>query len=252
MGPKRAAMDSTSLGRAAVWNVIVSLLMILAGSTVPASARASPRYAEEIMGGNCLGVDAVQQAFGVRLTEQEQKKIERVPFSESTLRERRNSHILLLGIARDASGQPLTIQRLREMFPAGGQPRFRSYPRPGEIRDAYATTETPDLRWYLIARNLRRDSRSKPYWQQEQFLKANEYRERAVVYVYMMFLVYKARGERLFPDDLVWCKSAGSDGAPVAAGYFRSEGLYVSDWWLRPDEHFGMAPARKADSPPAP
>ncbi len=233
-----------------MWNVIVSLLMIFVAST--ASARFSPQRAREIMGDNFLGVDAIQKAFGVRLTEQERPDIQRVPFSEKTLRECKDSHILFLGIARDPSRQPLTIQRLREMFPAGGQPRFRSYPKPGEIRDAYATKDTPDLRWYLIARNLRQDSRSKPYWQQEQFLEPNEYRERAVVYVYMMFLVHKARGERLFPDDLVWCKSTGSDGAPVAAGYFRSEGLYVSDWWLRPDEHFGMAPARKPDSPPAP
>ena len=72
---------------------------------------------------------------------------------------------------------------------------------------------------------------------------------RAVVYVYMMLLMFKARGERLFQKDLVWCESVSSDGAPVAAGYFGREGLYVSDWWLRRDLHFGMAPARRADFP---
>ncbi len=227
----------------------ILLVVCLEGTGGDASAQVSQKFARTIMGRNFLGVEEVAEHFGLQLTGEERKKIRQVPFSEQTLLRCKDSHILFLGVGRDANGKPLTIERLRELFPASGQPRFRSYPKSAQSHEGYATRETPHLRWYLIARDLREESRSKPHWQQEQFLREGEYRETAVAYVYMMLLMSKARGERLFQDDLVWCKSAGSDGAPVAAGYFGLEGLYVSDWWLRPDSHFGMAPACKPDSP---
>lgn len=205
--------------------------------------------ARNIMHNNFLGPDEVARHFGTRLTEQQLKEVREIRFSEKTLRECSNSHILFLGVRRDDTGHPLTIRRLRERFPAGGQPCFKSYPRPSEPRQAYADDETPQLRWYLIARSLREESREKPYWQHERLLKENEYRERAVVYVYMTLLVFKARGERLFENDVISSNDVGPDGAPVIVGYFGPDGVYVSDWWLRPDIHFGIAPARKPDLP---
>jgi len=229
--------------------VFLILAVILGGAASRASAQLSQERARSIMGKSFLGVEEVGEGFGVQLSPEELEKVRDVPFSEGTLRECKDSHILFLGVERDKDGSPLTIQRLRDMFPTEGQPCFCSYPKATQPRDSYATTETPGLRWYLVARRLREESRSKPYWQQELFLRANEYRETAVVYVYMVFLMYRARRERLFREDLVWCKNVGADGAPVAAGYFGPEGLYVSDWWLRRDLHFGMAPARGPDFP---
>lgn len=227
--------------------LLVTWLLILKGSGVGVSAQVSQERARNIVGKNFLGAEEVAEHFGIRLSPEEQEKVRQIPFSERTLLECKDSHILLLGVARDDSGNPLTIARLRQMFPRGGQPRFRSYPKPAAVSESYASKETPQLRWYLIAKGLVEESRSKPYWQQEKLLAENQYRERAVVYVYMMFLMFKARGEYIFRTDLVWSSCAGSDGAPVAAGYFDREGLYVSDWWLRPDVHFGIAPARKPD-----
>jgi len=228
---------------------LVFLLVILTGSAGLASAQVSQKLAKTIMGKNFLGAEEVSKHLGVRLTDKELMRALSVPFSEATLRQCKDTHILFLGVDHDEKDTPLTIRRLRMMFPATGQPRFRSYPKRSEPHNSYADDETPQLRWYLIARSLREESRSKPYWQQEQFLKENEYRERAVVYVYMMLLVYRARGEWLFERDLVCTKDVGSDGAPVAAGYFDDEGLYVSDWWVERDQHFGLAPACEPDSP---
>jgi hypothetical protein len=234
-------------GKVSLIRLCVAMLAAGGGAGCRVSAQVSPGAASKIMGDCFLGVEEVGKHFGIKLTEEELAKVREVPFSERTLLQCKDSHILFLCVRRGRSGKALTIERLREMFPAGGQPRFRSYPKPTATGQSYATKDTPQLRWYLISRRLREESRSKPYWQQELFLGENEYRERAVVYVYMMLLMYKARGELLFQKDLVWCNNTGSDGAPVAAGYFGPEGLYVSDWWLRRDVHFGMAPARKPD-----
>jgi len=223
--------------------------LFVGGLTWPAVGRVSPPLARHIMGKNFLGVEELSQHFHIRLTREELAKVRDIPFSESTLRQCKDSHILFLGVGWDTEGKPLTITRLREMFPVTGQPRFRSYPKSPSAPQEYADQATAELRWYLIASSLREESRSKPYWQQELFLKENEYRERAVVYVYMILLMFKARGERLFEKDLVWCNDVGTDGATVAAGYFGPEGLYVSDWWVRRDHHFGIAPARKPDVP---
>ncbi len=227
----------------------IATLACVGGVVCLAQGQVSPQLGRSIMGKNFLGVEEVGQHLGVRLSPEDLARVRDVSFSEATLRQNSDSHILFLGIARDSEGKPLTITRLRQMFPREGQPRFRSYLKPSEPRQLYSDRATPQLRWYLISRSLRDESRSKPYWQQEQSLRKNEYRERAVVYVYMMILVFKARGQRLYEEDLVWCNDTGPDGATVAAGYFGPEGIYVSDWWLRADEHFGLAPARKPDSP---
>lgn len=241
------AVGALMCGKVSLIKLWVVLLAALGGSGCRVSAQVSPEAASKIMGNSFLGAEEVGEHFGIELTEKELAKVREVPFSERTLLQCKDSHILFLGVRRDRSGKALTIEGLREMFPAGGQPRFRSYPKPSRTDESYAAKETPQLQWYLIAKRLREESRSKPYWQQELFLRENEYRERAVVYVYMMLLMYKARGELLFQKDLIWCNNTGPDGAPVAAGYFSREGVYVSDWWLRRDVHFGMAPAHKAD-----
>jgi len=241
-----AVIGAMTTSKVSPIELFVILLVMLEGTVVPVSAQVNQQLASSVMGKNFLGVQEVAKHFGIQLTEEELEKVREVPFSRRTLLEYKDSHSLFPGVGRDKDRRPLTIARLREMFPAEGQPRFRSYP---ESTQTYATEERPQLRWYLVARRLREESRSKPHWQQEALLRKTEYRERAVVYVYMMLLMFKARGERLFQKDLVWCKSIGSDGAPVAAGYFGREGLYVSDWWLRRDFHFGMAPAREPDFP---
>ncbi len=236
-------------GKVSLTKLCMVSLVALGGAACGASAQVSQEVASKIMGKSFLGAKQAGEHLGIELTEEELAKVREVPFSERTLLQCKDSHILFLGVRRDRSGKALTIERLREMFPAGGQPRFRSYPKSSGTDRSYDSKETPQLRWYLIAKRLREESRSKPYWQQEQFLTEKEYRARAVVYVYMMLLMYKARGKLLFKKDLVWCNNTGCDGAPVAAGYFSREGLYVSDWWLRRDVHFGMAPARKPDFP---
>lgn len=205
----------------------------------------SQKRAREIMGKNFLGVEEVAECFGIQLTQEELITVAEIPFTEATLQECKDSHILFLGVNHDKEGKPLTINRFREMLPSTGQPRFWSY-QSWYDKEKFATKETPELKWYLIRKTVTKESRSKNYTEQEKLLKENEERERAIVYVYGIFLMFKARNERLFETDYVWCTDLGSDGHRVFVGGFDSEGLGVDDCW---DDcyghHLGLAPARK-------
>jgi hypothetical protein len=205
----------------------------------------SQKRAREIMGKNFLGVEEVAECFGIQLTQEELTKVAEIPFTEATLEECKDTHILFLGINHDKEGKPLTINRLREMFPSTGQPRFWSY-QFWYDKEKFAAKETPELKWYLIRKTVSEESRSKNYIEQEKLLKENEERERAIVYVYGILLMSKARKERLFEQDYVWCTDLDSGGYRVCVGYFGSRGLGISYYWgSRYDHYLGLAPARK-------
>ena len=206
----------------------------------------SQKQAREIMGKNFLGVEEVAEYFGIVLTQEELAKVTEIPFSEKTLEECKDTHFLFLGVHHNKEGKPLTITSLREMFPAVGQPKFYSYEDAWYNKEKFATKETPELRWYLIRKAITKESRSKNFQEQEKLLKEQEYREKAVVYVYGMFLMFKATGERLFENDYVWCTDLGSGGSRVHVCHFDSKGLYVSRFWDVFYYHsLGLAPARK-------
>jgi hypothetical protein len=206
----------------------------------------SQKRARKIMGKNFLGVEEVVECFGIQLTQEELTKVAEIPFTEATLQECKDTHILFLGVNHDKEGKPLTINRFREMFPSTGQPRFYSYEDAWYNKEKFATKETPELKWYLIRKTVTEESRSKNYQEQEKLLKENEERERAIVYVYGIFLMFKARNERLFESDYVWCTDLDSFGPRVLVGFFDSLGLYVFYCWGDHCVHdLGLAPARK-------
>jgi len=206
------------------------------------------KQARAIMGKNFLGVEEVAEYFGIILTQDELAKVAEIPFSEKTLEECKDTHILFLGVHHNKEGKPLTITSLREMFPATSQPRFYSYEDAWYNKEKFATKETTELKWYLVRKVITEESRSENFQEQEKLLKEQEYREKTVVYVYGMLLMFRATGERLFENDYVWCTDLDSDGYRVDVGYFGSYGLDVSYYWDDNYYHYlGLAPARKFD-----
>jgi DNA-directed RNA polymerase subunit RPC12/RpoP len=200
------------------------------------------RQVKEIMGNNFLGPERLNKCFNIQLTKEELLKI---PFSDETLEECKDTHILFLGINHDKEGKPLTINRFREMFPADGQPKFYSY-KSWYDNEKFATKETPEFRWYLIRKLILEESRDKTYEKQQKLLKENEEIERAVVYIYGMLLMFKATGKRLFEHDWVWCRDVNSGGKRVHINGFNSNGLNINNYW--DDNHnnnLGLAPSRK-------
>ena len=149
--------------------------------------------ARDIMGEDFLGTKEVAQAFGNFWLQGLQKSIlHSVPFSVATLKKcKADGFKLFLGINQNRNGDVLTIKCFRGMFPElfGEKDNFSFH--------GFAK-RTVEPEWYLVKGSIVEESRKKPYQDQEKILNGNEYRENAVLYVYLMCLMYKVRGERLF------------------------------------------------------
>jgi len=214
----------------------------------------SQKRAREIMSYNFLGVEEVAEHFGIFLTKEELTKVADIPFREKTLQECKDTHILFLGVNHDKQGRLLTIVRLREIFSTEAKPIISLDEKFWYEKKKFATQETLNLRWHLIRKSVLEESRRKSFAQQEKLLKENEYRERAVVYIYGLALMFKARGERIFQNDEVWCSDICSDAFGnyhvTIDSHFGLVGLGISargDDAFDFDRRFGLAPARKPE-----
>ena len=119
--------------------------------------------ARQVMGQNFLSSQELFEAFDICLTGRELKKVEKIPFSEELLQKCKDTHLLFLGVPHDGKMSYLTINHLREMFPAGQQPCFRLYSGSWHDKEDFSAIETPELRWYLVRKSILGESRSKSY-----------------------------------------------------------------------------------------
>ena len=212
--------------------------------------------ARQIMGDRFIGVREVAEHLGIILDNDQLKRVAYIPFKEDTLQKCKDTHLLFLGVSWNAYGQGLTINKLREMFPKGGNPRFVLYKGDNaswfDLED-FALLITPEIRWYLIRTDILEESRSKGFNEQMRLLQNNEYLENAVVYVYAKILYYLARGIVIFRNTWTRCSdlrdrgpnhiSIGSYGDPygsceIRVGYGDSQTRHL----------LGVAPAVKPDA----
>jgi hypothetical protein len=223
-------------------------------------ATISQRRARQIMGEHFLGYEEVTEHFGIQLTKEELSKVAEIPFTEATLRACKDKCILFLGVNHDQAGKPLTINRFKEMFPGKryNQPRFYLYDLldPALVyqygREIFAAKETPELRWYLIKREADPSTWTRNFSVQEERLENNEYRERAVVYLYLIFLMFKATGNSPFFGRPIWCADADSTGHHVFVENLGSpHGVRIGAWednCCKGNRHcLGLFPARKPE-----
>ena len=147
---------------------------------------ASQQRAFEIMGSNFFGISDAIKHFCVDLANQQIAELSKIPYSEKTLKELKNTHILMLVL-------PLSIMEMwhknPELFPS-----ITSMP----YRDSSFAWESGSLRWYLIRKTAAPHSKSKTWEDQLSFLNNNDEVPTARVMVYSMIGRYLATGEHLF------------------------------------------------------
>lgn len=199
--------------------------------------------ARDIMGEDLFGIRDVAQAFGKFWLQESQRSILRsVPFSVDTLEKcKADGFKLFLGINQNRDGDVLTIECFRGMFPElfGEKDNFSS------CKFAKRTIIEPE--WYLVKASIVEESRKKPYQDQEEILNKNEYREDAVLYIYLMCLVHKVRGERLFDEDFVWCADKNGEEGRVFAGFSQA---VININWIKEGRGYPklcLVPTRKPD-----
>jgi len=208
----------------------------------------TPTTPRKIMGRNFLSIAEVEQHFGVTYSEEQLKSLAEIPFSEATLKECKDTHILVAGF-------PMTILDIRTKIyskkmeicfvPRGV--RYRLSENGGYSAQAFAATEKVGLRWYLIRKDIVNHSFSaETFNDAKRLLGPGDVVPRACELVYATLLYFMATGERLFGRWYVCCIDLDLDGHQIGIGNFDSRGIAISSF-SDDDYGGGLSSARKPD-----
>jgi len=208
-------------------------------SIEPVEETESQQRARAIMGKGFLGLNDAQQHFGIVFDDDQLQKLAEIPFDEATLQACRDTHSLFPGF-------PLSVLDIRQRSRRRGEKLFYSDKDAWYNGEEFARDEKVGLRWYLVRKDIIKDSTSKTFQEQTTLLPDTEETPRACELVYMIMLTYLAKGVRLFEKIYARCVDRSSGGSRVYVGFFDSDGLDVSSWTdgYR-DGSIGLAASRK-------
>jgi hypothetical protein len=198
-------------------------------------ATINQKNARAIMGKNFLGAEEAIERFKLQLSDQDINRLKEIPFSESVLREYKNTHILVADCGLSIVGVKTRVDRNL----------FYSKEDAWYTNQAFAQKESKPI-WRLIRKDIVANSTNKTWPQQQSLLTEGEETPEARAMVYTIILNYLVNGNRLFPNIYARCSDLDSDGGRVDVGYFDSDGLYVNDH--SDDDYYGdlgLAAARK-------
>lgn len=189
-----------------------------------------------IMGKNFFGVDEAVKHFGVKPTGDQLAALAQIPFSEETLLECKDSHVLVAVF-------PLSIVAIRAVAPKKVFCNQDWYDR-----EQFAT-QAGTVGWKLVRKNPVEGSTSKAWAEQQRLLRKDEETPSAQVVIYTMVGHFLSSGKRLFEKIYVRCSDVDSFGDRVYVGHFDADGLNVNAHWddYRGDS-LGVASARKSNS----
>lgn len=197
----------------------------------------SQKRAREIMGKNFFGVEEAIRHYGVEPTQAELSALAEIPFTETTLQECGNTHVLVAVF-------PLSILEIRDKV-AVGQRLF--YDQDWYNKQVFAN-EKGETEWRLVRKTPVVNSTSKTWPEQQALLANNEETPSTRVMVYTIIGHFLSTAEQLFENTYVRCSCVDSDGSRVFVGNFCSHGLYVNNNWddLQ-SAYLGLGSARKID-----
>jgi hypothetical protein len=198
--------------------------------------------ARNLFGKNFIGVSellATSDKTGVMIP----STIPSIPFNIRYLEERKNDYFLILGSANSNSGFPLSLLFFRNQFglnPENSEPCF--YNQDWYVKEPFASECTIEEKWYLIRKDLLKESRGKSIDQSSD--KMNCSLPSALVCVYSFFIYYFHTKTILWPHDYLWCSDQDSNGDRIYVGrYYDNSGLSKNGFsihrHLRIKENYG-------------
>ena len=195
----------------------------------------SQKRSREIMAKNFFGVEEAIRCFGVSPSRVQLAVLSEIPFSESTLEQSKDTHVL-------AAVFPLSILDIRSNV----QDKGLFYSQDWYDKQAFAK-ECGEVSWQLVRKTPVDDSTSKNWQEQQSLIGKDDEVPSAQVMVYTIIGHYVATGERLFERIYGRTSSVDSDSNHVYVGSFGSEGLFVDDFWDGSRlGYLGVSSARKS------
>lgn len=177
----------------------------------------SPANAREIMGRNFFGIEEAALHFGIHLTKTNFPQLKYTPFSEATLNECKDSHIL---VAYPGLSVNDVRRRYKELF---GKQDWLNGEKFANIRNQIG-------RWILVRKTPIKNSFSKTYDEQKALLEYNENNFSACAFVYTMIGHFLSTRERLFEKCAIHTSDMSSKfGERVYVGYLGSDDLTIGN-----------------------
>ena len=197
----------------------------------------SQKRAREIMGRNYFGVEEAVKHFAVSPTRQQLAVLSEIPFTEATLNECQDTHVLVAVF-------PLSVLEIR-----GRVESKLFYRHDGAWYNSQVfAMANGEVSWHLVRKTPVQNSTSKSWSEQQALLTQDEATPPARVMSYMIIGHYLAMGERLFRSLYVRCSDVDSNGFRVYVGYFGGSGLGVDGGWgVGRRSNLGLASSRKSN-----
>lgn len=182
--------------------------------------------ARAIMGTNFLGIEEVEEKYGVKYTANQRQKLSMIPIDEATLRACSNdTHVLVAGFA-------MTINDIHRKVAGNASKLFMSAVGEGVCyAEPFANKAKVGVRWFLLRKKPIDQSTSKTYDDQLQLIPQGEKNPFARDVVFATILMYLVTGERLFENGYVRCKDVDTLGRRACVGYFNQDGLAINQGW---------------------
>jgi hypothetical protein len=209
------------------------LQLIIEGPTAAPTGSTTLDDAATIMGQARYGIGQLERHLAVRLSASEVAQLATVPFSQETLLDSRQTHVLV-------ACAPVSLMGLRAKAPDAFYFKKAWYAQEDFARHPLRT------RWRLLRKEPVAESTSKPWATQQALLPANELVPGVCEMALAIVLHYLETGERLLPTAYVRTRDLDSAGRRVGLGRFGADGLRIRSWGDYPDYYIGLASARKS------
>jgi len=198
-------------------------------------------YALEIMGRNSFSIADVRKAFGIDPSEPQLTTLSNVPYTENTLKECKDTHVLVAVF-------PFSIVNMRELVLRETADMVFS-PKFWYKSEPFALSLGETI-WQLIRKAPVPQSYLKTLDEHENiFMSKDDIMPKARVLVYTIVGFYLAKGERMFENVYARCSDRDSFGVRLAVSGIGTDGIKVTnEFGNRRHRDLCLVPVRKHDS----
>lgn len=178
------------------------------------------KIAKKIMVKNFIGPDELDTISDfLNINKIDSNNIPTIPFSESILKNNKNS-ILALGVNNYKDGGAVTLNSLRSLFgvdPSKKEPCF--YNQDWYLSQSFANKGL-EMKWYLINKDIKVGTRGEEPGKIINTLDKTESLPKAVVTAFVFFANYLINKEILWKEDFIWCSDLDDNGDRIYVGRY--------------------------------
>ena len=179
------------------------------------------QQAKKIMGRNFIGPDELT-AISLEMNISPMRTAPLIPFDSRTLKRYAKNYLLVLGVEKMNDGSALTLNNLRDVLgvdPSQKEPCF--YNQDWYLKEKFANATTLKNKWYLIRKDIPRETRGVRPDILEKKLRKGEQFPSAILTAFTFFAYYFLNKKAmLWKGDFIWCSDKDNNGDRIYTGRY--------------------------------